>query len=526
MRRAVGVTILVVAALLRFWALRSGLPHLLTRPDEELVLYATEPLARGAAAPEWEIYPHAYTYLTWAWGSAGLRGAARLGILPHRGYLATLVEQPAELIGIGRILSAVASVAAVALLLALCRPLGADGALCAMAIVAVNPLSVRDAHAMKPDALLTLATVGTLVLLARVGSRPSWSRLAALGIAVGLGIGMKYPAVLLLVPIATVLVDSQGARGMRDLLVVSAVVALTFAMTNPLLLVSGQARSSVAAVLGLLFPKFFAQLAQPLPPVLATIAPPRPLGSGFVYHATFSLRYGLGIAFAIATPLLVVRGLLSRRPLTRAAAVFSIVWYLVNSLSPASLSRYMSPLVPAIAVLAGDVVSSLTARYQRGLAAVLVGLALVEPLGAAIAHDRIAAARDTRLLAYDWLTSHARAGARIAIIGTRLWGYGEPLLPPGMQAERLRPDVRSLPDPPPDLVVTHEHPTFASFVPPDQWAALEPKLELVAEFDPFTVRRNEAVFEYLDAYYIPVHGFSGVTRPGPVIRIWRPKVSS
>ena len=42
----------------------------------------------------------------------------------------------------------------------------------------------------------------------------------------------------------------------------------------------------------------------------------------------------------------------------------------------------------------------------------------------------------------------------------------------------------------------------------------------VAEFDPFTPEWQTALFEWGDAYYIPFHGFAGVSRPGPTVRIY------
>jgi hypothetical protein len=69
-------------------------------------------------------------------------------------------------------------------------------------------------------------------------------------------------------------------------------------------------------------------------------------------------------------------------------------------------------------------------------------------------------------------------------------------------------------------VLMHDHPLPFSHVPPDVMAALAPHLRLVVELDPFTARRDEAVFEPGDAYYIPFHGFAGVQRPGPLIRIY------
>ena len=50
---------------------------------------------------------------------------------------------------------------------------------------------------------------------------------------------------------------------------------------------------------------------------------------------------------------------------------------------------------------------------------------------------------------------------------------------------------------------------------------LSARLELVAEFDPRSSSDSFAVFEATDAYYIPVHGFDAVSRPGPRVRVYR-----
>jgi hypothetical protein len=71
-----------------------------------------------------------------------------------------------------------------------------------------------------------------------------------------------------------------------------------------------------------------------------------------------------------------------------------------------------------------------------------------------------------------------------------------------------------------DVLVTHDHPLPYSTISSRALTRLEPRLRLLAEFDPFTERGSEAVFERDDAYYVPIHGFAGVERPGPHIRIY------
>jgi hypothetical protein len=145
---------------------------------------------------------------------------------------------------------------------------------------------------------------------------------------------------------------------------------------------------------------------------------------------------------------------------------------------------------------------------------------VAEPLARTVAHDRIASRTDTRELAREWLAFHAMPGSRVAVVGTKFWSYGEPVIPAGLEMVRSEPDAALLEALGARYVVTHDHVLFSSRVDPAALERLSPRLRLLAEFDPFRAPRDEAVFELSDAYYIPMAGFSAVSRPGPVIRIY------
>jgi hypothetical protein len=156
----------------------------------------------------------------------------------------------------------------------------------------------------------------------------------------------------------------------------------------------------------------------------------------------------------------------------------------------------------------------------RGLLGVLAAAALVAlPLANCVAYDRILARRDTRLLATEWLAAHARPGSRVLVAGTVFWGYGEPLMPPGVEKLRLEAGATQLP-PGVEFVVGHDHPTFASRFDPASLAPFADRLRLVLDLDPFVGPRGQAVFEEYDAYYVPLDGFGVVERTGPRIRIY------
>ena len=68
-------------------------------------------------------------------------------------------------------------------------------------------------------------------------------------------------------------------------------------------------------------------------------------------------------------------------------------------------------------------------------------------------------------------------------------------------------------------VMTNDHELFFSTVDPELIESLSPRLTLLAEFAPFG-EETQPIFETADAFYIPFHGFCGVQRPGPKVRIY------
>ena len=160
---------LILAGGLRFWALDFGLPHPLTRPDEQVVIRRTAFPAQGKFDLEWPLYPSAYVYLCWGWGTLGLKVGQALDALPTGDYLSVLRHHPDRIIFVNRVLSALAGTATVAVVGVLARrELGSIAALSAMAILATNFLHARDSHVVKPDILQALAMVVALWAMARL----------------------------------------------------------------------------------------------------------------------------------------------------------------------------------------------------------------------------------------------------------------------------------------------------------------------------------------------------------------------
>jgi hypothetical protein len=301
--------------------------------------------------------------------------------------------------------------------------------------------------------------------------------------------------------------------------VAASVAAAVFLATSPFLLVNEETRRFLVGVLRLVFPSVF-------PPAPGTAPGLDVAASGsaaYAYHVVFSLRWGAGVVATILAPVAVLLGLADRRPLLRLAALFAIFYYAVVGLSPVRLARYMTPLMPVLAVLVAALLVRASAWAGRGAPlalAVATALVVAEPLRATIAHDRLAARADTRNQATDWLAAHAPPGAVIAVAGTRFWGWGQPRMPRGMRAVQVEPTLEEIARERPAFLVAHDHPLFSSKVDPAALARAQPALRLVADFDPFRAGGDGAVFEADDAYYIPIGGFDAVVRPGPHVRIY------
>lgn len=525
--------IVVLAAALRFWGLDMGLPHLMTRPDEEMILAETRSPATGRFDLQYGIYPSAYIFLNWGWGELSHAVMKSLGQHKDIGYAAAVDEIPWRILWLLRVLSALGGVATVALLMVFVRrELGKAAALIAGLLVAVSLIHVRDSHAAKSDVMMGLGVVASLGVMAPLGRTASTKRAVATGVVIGLSMGMKYPAVLLLVPAYVLAVISCERHGWRRLLPWTAVVAtvaaaLTFVITSPDLVLNPKTRSKVLSIVALVFPQAFPGLVVDAPSISAAkigFQHPQSAWEGWRFYYGFALRYGAGIVFGALLPFALVWAFLSRQMLVLAAAVFGVTAFALFGTSPALLSRYITPVVPAFAIVLAGALVAAARRFAPARAGVLLvavtALIAAEPLWRSLQHDRLAATTDTRVLASEWLREHAPPGGKVAIGGTVFWSWGEPWIPANLELVRTQLDADALRTAGVRWLVTHDHSLFSSHVDPEVMARLAPHLELRAEIEPFRGPREQARYDVQDAYYIPMAGFGVVERPGPSIRIY------
>jgi Dolichyl-phosphate-mannose-protein mannosyltransferase len=525
---AAAAAIVLVAATLRFWGLQVGLPHLMARPDDEVILAQVEKVALGGPDLGWAIYPSAYIYLctAWSWGASTI--GSHLGLLPSGGLGTLGRQQPQQLLLVIRVLSATLSTITVAFLIAAVRPaLGCRAALIAGTLLATSFLHARDSHSAKPEAALTLGVVLALWACLPLARRATAARGAAAGLAVGFGAAMKYPGLLLGLPVYAAGILGSTTRGWRRLLprpviVAGLCAAVFFVATSPYLFINPASRYGMLEIVSFVFPR----LRPPgvVPPFPLT-GPVGPGVTGFRYHAAFSLWYGTGAIQTVLVPIALLWALWSRRTLPLLCALFAIAWYLMIAASSALLARYLTPVVPALAVMLAGMLVALATRIlgpQRAAIPLALATAMLaeQPFAANIQHDRLAARTDTRVLATEWMAKNLPRGSRVAVLGTRFWLWGVPQFPSGVTPVNVEPTSAGLARERVGYVLTHDHELFSSHLDPSEMTALAPHLRLLADLDPAVPGRADAIFESADAYYIPFAHFGAVTRPGPHVRIY------
>jgi 4-amino-4-deoxy-L-arabinose transferase-like glycosyltransferase len=362
--------ILALAAALRAVGAGSGLPLPLLNPDEtNIVPRAWDLVHGGGLDPGWYDYP-SLVFLVLAPTQLGLADPSY---------------------GTARIVAVLVGIVGVAAAWWLGRAAyGTAAGLTGALGVAVATTHVAYSRMAVTDVLLTLGVTATLALL--VTGRLEWA-----GVAAGLAASAKYPGAVLVVPIVV-----AGIGAWRRLGVAVGLAAAAFFVTSPFVVLhAGAAWDDFHRV---------QELAQDG-------------WLGFENDPATPLAFGLRLWDTLG-PLLIVAGAGSVVALVRRSRADLILLafagaYALSLLpSHAHFDRYVLPLVPILAVLAGRL---------RGLA-ILAVVAAVVPLWWSVGDARSLTGRDPRLDAAAWIDRTIPPGERMAADPSTLPLRGHPVL--------------------------------------------------------------------------------------------------
>jgi 4-amino-4-deoxy-L-arabinose transferase-like glycosyltransferase len=362
--------ILALAAGLRAVGAGSGLPLPLLNPDEtNIVPRAWEVVHGGGLDPGWYDYP-SLLFLVLA--------PTQLGFDEPSYGAARVVAVALGVLGVGAAwwLGRVAY--------------GLPAAITGAVGVAVATTHVAYSRMAVTDVLLTLGVTVTLALL--VTGRLEWA-----GFAAGLAASAKYPGAILVVPILV-----AGIGAWRRVAVSLALAAAAFFLTSPFVVIhAGAAWADFHRVQELAQDGWLGFEDDPATPV------------------AFGLRLWetLGPVVLVAVAGVVVA--LRRRSRSDVVLLSFAAAYAVSLLpSNAHFDRYVLPLVPGLAVLAGS-------RKPLAVAALV---AAVVPLWWSVADARSLTGRDPRLDAAAWIAANIPTGDRVAADTSTLPLHGRPVV--------------------------------------------------------------------------------------------------
>jgi hypothetical protein len=443
--------VLLLAAVLRFTGLSSGLRHPPHADERVFVESALGMLERGDLDHRYYEYPGLVPYLLSAAFSSA-PAASLEGAGPYR---------------VARGVVAAFGVLAVALLFRLGREVaGPRAGLAAAALLAVSPVAVENAHLVRPDVVLQAFVLGALLAFRRVGTLRG-DLLA--GTALGLAGAVKFSGIFLLPTFLAYRVRRPGV--VTGTLRAGAAALLAFAVASPY------------AVLHL--PDFLRGVETQLSYHYEE-TPTRSLSYG---HMVLAYLYVWWDALGPGGTLLSALGLYAARRRRHAwvpLVILPVTAIAVLATSDIRHDRFLLPALVVPCLLAGEgLVRGIPwarlrlGRSPAGLAAA-GALACLFPLIESATYVRDVTLPGTRDRAVDWMAAHLPPGARVL---TRL----ELGVPPG-RLEVFRA---------PALTVPAQLAAVDYVVPTHRDPALPPGLREVQRFDP-TGRHNGPAIAILE----------------------------
>ena len=347
--------ILALAAALRLVGIRYGLPLAVLNPDEGNIVSRAWRMGQGHLDPGWYDYP-----------SLLMAVLAPVQAFFHQPSLLA-ARFVAVVIGLGGV--------GAAWWLGR-RAYGTGAAIVGAAAVAVATTHVAYSRMAVTDVLLTLAVTCVLALALE-------GRIELAGLAVGIAASAKYPGAVAAVPVLVAGWGTWRRLGRAALLAVAG-----FALTSPFVLIhAGAAWADVSRVQRLAREGWLGFENDPVTPA-----------------AYMDRLWGSVGPLLLLAAVGMVAALVRRTRSDLVLLSFAAAYWLTLMPQQAHFERYVLPLVPVLAVLAGSV------RWAVPLALV----ALVVPLAWSIADARELTRTDTRVEAAAWVDAHVPRGERLA----------------------------------------------------------------------------------------------------------------
>ena len=423
--RVLFLLILSVAIALRLWHLDWGLPGIY----EEAYPFTISWQFWQWGHEGFTLNPHFFNYPAFTFYLHFLAQSIHYGFGHLLGSYPTLAEfrqsyiaNPTAFIIIARVIGVLFDCGILVVFYSIARSISsAKVALCAILLIAVNPLQIKQSQLISVDTPLAFFACFAVLSMLRVyktGSR-KWYLLS--GLSIGLAAACKYTGALLLpVLLFAHVLRSYSVTGaiisLRILYLVAALAlsGIVFIVFNPFILLNfGE------FLQGFGFEAYHASYGH-----LGLNADQSTLS----YYLLESLPNNLGWMLTILVGVTMIRFLFSRQRMELIVAAFPCFYMLVLAIWKMRADRYLLPAIPVLILIGSsglfafvDYINSylgkkgsLPRTYQLigyALAMLLVG---ISPLWSSIQYHRSFTLPDTRTVTTDWMTTNLPAGTSIA----------------------------------------------------------------------------------------------------------------
>ena len=403
--------LVATGGVLRFTALGQGIPFALGVDEPEIIERAVRMMKSGDLHPHFFDYPGLYIYIQF------LTACARFVVGSIGGLWSNLNEAaPAEFYLWGRAVTATFGTLTILLVYRAGRRISPLTGLLSAAIFAVQSMHVRESHFVLTDVPTTFFVALTWVLALRAHAHHTTRAFFWAGVAAGLAAATKYNGgVAILLPLLILLIgDADWRWRLRAIAVVMLGAAGSFLAGAPY------------TVLAL--PEFlnaFAYLSH-----MYAVGPTPPEPGWEIYLKHLRLNFSVpGLIAAVIGLGLTLRALW-RAPRADASvawattASFALIYFYMIARQRLTYGRYLLPLLPFLAVLAGGALAGavgvLHRRVARPAVTTLAGAALLVavcwvPTANALGTLRNATRVSTSEQAYHWILANVPRQTKIGI---------------------------------------------------------------------------------------------------------------
>jgi 4-amino-4-deoxy-L-arabinose transferase-like glycosyltransferase len=397
--------VLAVAAVLRFWALGSGIPFAVGAGEPEIMTRVVRMMQTGDFNPHSFGCPALYIYVQLAVACVHFVLGVGSGAF---GSLAGISD--ANLYLWARAVTALLGTATVYVVYVTGTRWGARHALLAASLMAVMPYHVRESHYVLTDVPMAFLTTLSFLFTLRALEKQTLGAFAWAGATAGLAAATKYYGGLMLVaPVLAAFLVSNPQRTRRSLALAA---------------VGAAAGCFVAAapytVLDL--PGFLDGFAGALQ---SRALNAEPGWLAYLRHTSITLWYPGMVLLFWGLVLAIVRAIRGPgKARFTLLVVCPTLYFLLVSSRTQVFARYLMPLVPFISLLVAIAIVSGVTLLRRfniprpartSLIVALTVVAILPPAVSSISWDGSHGRPSTYTQAYDWIVEHVPSDAGVVV---------------------------------------------------------------------------------------------------------------